>query len=212
MKSILQRAGIALILFTGLVSQTHAGASEDIVFWPSADYDPAIPTFEDVLGYGPGERITWHADSIRYFEALAKATPKRISVTPYAKSWEGRDLVYVVVSSAENMGRIDAIKDGMQQLSDPRKTTRAEATEIIKDQPAVTWLSYGVHGNEASSTEAAMLTAYHLLASRGDSRVADIMRETVVVIDPIQNPDGRDRFIHHFEMVECPLRAKLHHR
>jgi len=202
MKPILRRSAMTMLMLVFSIVATHVTAQDDFVFWPDADYDPAIPTFEDVLGYAPGERITWHADAIHYFEALTKAAPERISVTPYAKSWEGRDLVYVIVSSAENMGRIDAIKDGMQQLSEPRKTTRAEAAEIIKNQPAVTWLSYGIHGNEISSTEAAMLTAYHLLASRGDSRVADIMRETVVVIDPMQNPDGRDRFIHHFEMAE----------
>jgi len=202
MKPILRRSAMTMLMLAFTLVATHVIAQDNFVFWPDADYDPAIPAFKDVLGYSPGQRITWHGDAIRYFEALAKAAPDRISVTPYAKSWEGRDLVYVVVSSAENMGRIDAIKDGMQRLSDPRITTRAEATQIISKQPAVTWLSYGVHGNESSSTEAAMLTAYHLLASRGDSRVADIMRETVVVIDPMQNPDGRDRFIHHFEISE----------
>jgi hypothetical protein len=187
----------AACLLTNLVL-----AQDEFVFWPNADYDPAIPTVEDVLGYTSGERITWHRDAIRYFEALAEAAPERISVTRYAQSWEGRDLVYVVVTAAENMARIDAVKAGMQRLADPRQTTRAEAEEIIASQPAVTWLSYGVHGNEISSTDASMLTAYHLLASRGDSRVADIMRDTVVVLDPMQNPDGRDRFVHHFEMSE----------
>jgi hypothetical protein len=100
------------------------------------------------------------------------------------------------------MARIDEIKSDMQRLANPGQTTAAQAQEIIKNQPAVTWLSYGIHGNEISSTEAAMLTAYHLLASRGDARVANIMRDTVVVIDPMQNPDGRDRFIHHFETSE----------
>jgi hypothetical protein len=202
MKSILQRTGMMLVILASLFCTSYASAGDDFVFWPNADYDPAIPTFEAVLGYQPGERITWHADAIRYFQALADAAPDRISVIPYAESWEGRDLVYVVVTSAENMVRIDEIKANMQRLADPRKTTRGEAQEIIKNQPAVTWLSYGVHGNEISSTEAAMLTAYHLLASRGDTRVADIMRDTVVVIDPMQNPDGRDRFIHHFEVSE----------
>jgi len=179
-----------------------AFAQDDFIFWPNADYDPAIPTVEEVLGYTSGERITWHRDAIRYFEALAEAAPERIFVARYAQSWEGRDLVYVVVTSAENMARIDDVKAGMQRLADPRQTTRAEAEEIITNQPAVTWLSYGVHGNEISSTDASMLTAYHLLASRGDARVADIMRDTVVVLDPMQNPDGRDRFVHHFEMSE----------
>lgn len=202
MKSTLQRTGMTLILLASLLFTTYTNASDDFVFWPDADYDPAIPTFKAVLGYEPGERITWHADAIRYFEVLAETSPERISVATYAQSWEGRDLVYVVVTSAENMARIDTIKSNMQRLADPRKTTRSEAQEIIKTQPAVTWLSYGVHGNEISPTEAAMLTAYHLLASRGDQRVADIMRDTVVVIDPMQNPDGRDRFIHHFEIAE----------
>ena len=202
MKSTLQRTGMSLIFIAGVLFANYVNANDGFVFWPNADYDPAIPTFKTVLGYEPGERITWHADAVRYFEALAETAPDRISVASYAQSWEGRDLIYAVVSSAENMARIDTIKSNMQRLADPRKTTRSEAQEIIKNQPAVTWLSYGVHGNEISSTEAAMLTAYHLLASRGDKRVVDIMRDTVVVIDPMQNPDGRDRFIHHFEIAE----------
>jgi hypothetical protein len=202
MNNILRRKGMAFVILITTLFATHTFANDTFVFWPDADYDPAIPTFEDVLGHSPGERITWHAEAVRYFEALAEAAPERISVASYAESWEGRELIYVVVTSAQNMDRIGEIKAGMQKLADPRKTTRAEARQIIENQPAVTWLSYGIHGNEISSTEAAMLTAYHLLAARGDARVADILRDTVVVIDPMQNPDGRDRFIHHFEMAE----------
>jgi len=192
---------ILLILALTLLA-TYSHAQDEFIFWPDADYDPAIPTVEDVLGYSSGERVTWHKNAVRYFEALAKAAPERITVSRYAESWEGRELIYVVISSPENMARIDEIKSGMQDLADPRETSASEAKEIIKTQAAVTWLSYGVHGNEISSTDAAMLTAYHLLASRGDSRVADIMKDTVVVIDPMQNPDGRDRFIHQYEMAE----------
>ena len=173
-------------------------AQDEFQFWTDQDYDPAIPTIEQVLGYAPGEQITWHRDAIRYFEALADAAPEHLQIVEYARSWQGRELVYAVISSAENMARIEDIKAGMQSLTDPRQTPADQALAIIETQPAITWLSYGVHGNEISSTEAAMLTAYHLLASRGDSRVADIMRDTVVVIDPMQNPDGRDRFVHHF--------------
>ncbi|MGD9264388.1 MAG: M14 family metallopeptidase [Lysobacterales bacterium] len=202
MKTTLQIAGLAALMLASAVASSSALARDAFVFWPDADYDPAIPTIEQVLGHSPGERITWHAEAVRYFEALAEAAPERISVAPYATSWEGRDLIYVVIASPENMARIDDIKANMQRLADPRKTTPAEAREIIATQPAITWIAYSIHGNEVSSTEAAMLTAYHLLASRGDARVADIMRETVVVLDPVQNPDGRDRFIHHFEMAE----------
>lgn len=196
----LRRYMLSMATFVVLAGAAHA--QDEFTFWPNADYDPAIPTFADVLGYQPGERITWHRDAIRYFEALSDAAPERLSVTPYATSWEGRELVYVIVSAAENMARIDDVKAGMQRLANPRITSASEAAQIIATQPAVTWLSYGVHGNEISSTDAAMLTAYHLLASRGDERVAGIMRDTVVVIDPMQNPDGRDRFVHHFEISE----------
>ena len=186
----------ATLLATGVTAQ------ENFEFWPNADYDPAVPTIEQITGHAPGERVTWHADAIRYFEALASADPDRVSVHRYARTWEGRDLIYVVISSPANMARIDEIKSGMQRLRDAGSTDSAQAANIIQSQPAVTWLSYGVHGNEISSTDAAMLTAYHLLASRGDDRVDDILNNTVVVIDPMQNPDGRDRFIHHFEMAE----------
>jgi hypothetical protein len=174
----------------------------DFEFWPNTNYDPSIPSIEDVLGYSPGERITWHRDALKYFEALAQAAPDRVILNEYARSWQDRELIYAVISSRENLAKIDSVKTGMQRLSDPRETDASAAAQIIADQPAVTWLSYGVHGNEISSTDASMLTAYHLLASRSDQRVSDIMQNTVVIIDPMQNPDGRDRFVHQFTTAE----------
>ncbi|MFQ5609300.1 MAG: M14 metallopeptidase family protein, partial [Woeseiaceae bacterium] len=165
-------------------------------------YDDSVPTVEQVTGHEPGNRITWHADVIRYFDALAKADPARVRVHRYGETWEGRELIYVVISSHDNMARIDEIRSAMQRLRNADKTAAAEASRIVQAYPAVTWLSYGVHGNEISSTDAAMLTAYHLLAAQNDDRVSSILNESVVVIDPMQNPDGRDRFIHHFEMAE----------
>jgi len=191
-----------LFSFAAALLVVTANAQQDFEYWPNADYDPSIPTIESILGYAPGERITWHKDALRYFDALESSQPDRVSVHHYASSWEGRELVYVVISSPENMRRIDDIKQDMQSLRNVADTSAAEADRIIRSGPAITWLSYGVHGDEISSTDASMLTAYHLLASRGDSRVDDILRESVVIIDPMQNPDGRDRFIHGFQMAE----------
>ncbi|MDA0688026.1 MAG: M14 family metallopeptidase [Proteobacteria bacterium] len=193
--------GLLAVLFV-LFAALPIHAQDDFVYWPNADYDPTIPTIEETLGYTPGERITWHADAIEYFQVLAAAQPGRVVLQEYARSWQGRELVYAVISSPENIARLDDIKSNMQRLADPRLTDEDDASTIIAAQPAITWLSYGVHGNEISSTDAAMLTAYHLLASRGDDRVEQIMRDTVVVIDPMQNPDGRDRFIHAFTSAE----------
>ncbi len=191
-----------LLFLLALFVSLAASAADSFEFWPGADYDPAVPSVESVIGHTSGERITWYRDAIRYFETLETALPDQVSVHRYAESWEGRELIYVVISSAANMARIDEIKAGMQSLRDAGSTSQAEADALIESLPAVTWLSYGVHGNEISSTDAAMLTAYHLLAARGDERVGRILDETVVIIDPMQNPDGRDRFIHAFEMAE----------
>jgi hypothetical protein len=188
--------------FLILLCSKQLSAQQDFEFWPDAQYDPAIPTVEQVLGYRAGDRITWHRDAIRYFQALQQAAPERVVLNEYARSWQGRELVYAVISSADNISRLADLKSNMQRLADPRITDQDSAEEIIENQPAVTWLSYGVHGDEISSTDAAMLTAYHLLASTSDERVEDILANTVVVIDPMQNPDGRDRLIHSYESSE----------
>lgn len=169
------------------------------VEWPADDYDPSIPTLEAVVGHASGERITWSHNVRRYFDALAAAAPDRLRIYDYGKTWEGRGLFYVTISSPTNIARSDEIRAGMHALRDPRGTSQAEAEKLIASLAPPTWLAYGVHGNEISSTDAAIMTAYHLLASTRDPRVAEILDSTVVIINPMQNPDGRDRFIHRFE-------------
>ena len=176
-------------------------AGSKFEFWPGASYDPRIPTYGKVLGYQPGERITWHAGLMKYLEALAGAT-RQVKIFEYAKSWEGRKLVYAAVGSEANLKRLEEIRAGMQKLADPRRTPEAEARKLMATLPAVIWLAYGVHGNEISSPEAALLTAYHLLAARKDKMADDILANVLVLIVPTQNPDGRDRFVHHFEQSE----------
>ncbi len=176
-------------------------AQSKFEFWPGSTYDPRIPTFRQVLGYEPGERITSHAGLLKYMEALAAAT-RQVKIFEYAQSWEGRKLIYAAVGSEANIKRLDEIRAGMQKLADPRRTSDAQARKLISSLPAVIWLAYGVHGNELSSPEAALLTAYHLLAARKNQMVDDILAQVLVLIVPTQNPDGRDRFVHHFEQSE----------
>lgn len=174
-------------------------------YWPDADYDPAVPTTQAVLGHAVGEDIALSADVRRYFDALAAALPDRVRIMDYGTSWEGRALWYAVVGSAANLARADAVAAAMRELADPRVSDRARADAIIRDMPAVVWLGYSVHGNEPGTTDAAMQTAYHLLASRGDARVP-VMRDNVLaVFVPVQNPDGRDRFIHASRAARGPF-------
>lgn len=175
-----------------------AGTAQAQSFLPGVVYDPVIPTIESVLGKPSGERITPAADVIRYFRALQQAAPDRIVVTPYATSWQGRELVYAAVGSPERIARLDAFSADMKALADPRRTSQAAANAIIARAPASVWLAHGVHGDEISSSDAAMMTAYHLLAARNDPTVQNILANTLVFIDPVQNPDGRDRFVNGF--------------
>ncbi len=185
-----------------LLPMTFAQQAKPFEYWPGTQYDAGIPTPKKVLGYEIGDRITWAGNVVRYFDSLAAAAPARIKVWDYAKSWEGRRLVYAAIGSEANIRRIADIKAAMKKLADPRKTNAAEARRLIETMPAIVWLAYGVHGNEISSPDAAMVTAYHLLAARNDAVVSSILANTVVIVNPTQNPDGRDRFVHSFETGE----------
>jgi hypothetical protein len=171
-------------------------------FLPGTAYDPALPTMQKVLGSDFGERITSHSNLLKYLEALAAAAPSRMKVFDYGKTWERRRLVYAVVGSEANIRRLDEIKAAIGRLADPRKTPEPEARKIMASLPAVVWLGYGVHGNEISSPDAGLLAAYHLLAARNDKLTAGILGKALIIIDPSQNPDGRDRFVHHYELNE----------
>ncbi len=190
------------LAFTIAMVGTSAWGQAKFQFWPGAVYDPAIPTHRQVLGYDPGERISSHANLVKYLEALAAAAPSRMKLYEYAVSWEGRKLVYAAVTAEANLRRLEEIRAAMKKLADPRVTPAGEASKLMARLPAIVWLGYGVHGNEISSPDAALMTAYHLLATRKDKMIDDLVANTIVLIDPTQNPDGRDRFVRHFEQSE----------
>ena len=185
-----------------LLSLSLLAQKKTVDMWPGAQYDPAIPTVKKTLGFEIGERIASHANLMKYFEALAAAQPNRVKIIEYAKTWEGRKLIVAFVGSEANIKRLPEIQAGIKKLADPRKTSDAEAQRLIGNLPALVMLAYGVHGNEISSPDAAMMTAYHLLASKNDKSVDSILANTITMFDPIQNPDGRERFIHNFEIAE----------
>lgn len=174
----------------GLAAMWGAVSAAQAQSFLDGSFDPAIPTLTATVGHAPGERITTPDQTYVYIKALAQAAPDRAKLVQYATSWEGRPLYYLILSSPENMARLDAIKADMANIAAGRPGNGTARP--------VTWLAYGVHGNEISSTDAALMTAYHLLAAKNDTRAAKIMAETIVVIDPMQNPDGRARFMNNF--------------
>ncbi len=188
----------SFFLCSAIILQAQTAAE----FWPGTQYDPAIPTEKSVMGHDPGERISSHAEIVRYMEALAAAAPSRMRVYEYGHTWEGRRLIYAVIGSEENIRHLSEFQASMARLADPRKTGEAESQRISAGLPVPVWLAYGVHGNEISSPDAALLTAYHLLAARNSDLVASILKNDLVLIDPLENPDGRDRFVQNFTVAE----------
>ena len=164
-------------------------------FAPGITYDPAIPTLEQVTGHALGTEISAHADVEKYLRALAAASA-RIQLVEYGKSWEGRTLWYAVVANDARMKELPKIREGMHRLADPRGLADADAAALQRDLPAVGWLANCVHGDEPSGTDAALHVLYHLLAAQNDPVADKVRAECVVLVDPLQNPDGRDRFVH----------------
>lgn len=176
-----------------LALQTAAAAPPELA--PGATYDAKIPTIVQVLGHDFGQRITTPEDIPIYLRALANAAPDRSRLVEYARTWENRPLWLFVIGSPERLSQLDRVKADLRRLADPRGLARTEADRLVRELPVVTWLMHGVHGNEISSSDAALAEAYHILAARTSPDVQSILRESIVVIDPMQNPDGRARFV-----------------
>lgn len=172
---------------------------EDFQYMPGATYDPSVPTLEQVVGHRVGERVSSYGEIERYINRLAEYSPK-VEIVPYAKTWEGRNLYLLTISSEANIQRLATVKEGIRKLAFP-DPNGAKPTQLLQDLPAVVWLAYGVHGNEISSPDAALQTVYHLLASQNDPLVESILNNCVIIIDPQQNPDGRDRFVSFFRQA-----------
>lgn len=149
---------------------------------------------DEFLGYSLGTKFTPYDKVLDYFRYLAKAG-KNVKVVSYGRSYEGRELLVGIVSAKHNMDKLEQIRLNNISLSN------AEKSEIsgIK-QPAIAWLSYNVHGNEASSTEAALRTIYALIEAK-TSNIQKWLTNTVVIIDPCLNPDGRERYVNYFNSV-----------
>ena len=175
---------------------TESPANEPVSYerlFPGGRFDPAIPTQESVLGVRPGARPIRHDELMRYVEAVAAAS-KRVKVMPFAKTWEGRDLVVIAVSDEATIGSLDAFKAEHAKLMDPRGRAPGDDAIAAAGAKAVAWMAYGIHGDELSSTDAAAALLYGLAAGEGEA-ARTIRRELVVLIDPCENPDGRDRFL-----------------
>ena len=158
-------------------------------------FSQTLKSPEQFLGYPLGEKFTPHYKIVQYFEQAAAAMPQMMKLETYGYTNEGRPLLLAVIASPENFGNLEEIRINNLRL-----------TGLLKDKPGnviappIVWLSYNVHGNESSSSEVSMKTLYELL-NNSNTQTKLWLKNTVVLIDPCLNPDGRDRYVNWYNQM-----------
>jgi hypothetical protein len=147
----------------------------------------------EFLGYKLGSEWTPHYKVISYFWHVAEQS-SMVEAEQYGTTNEGRELMLAYISSESNMGQLEEIR------TNNLKRTGIENGEPTGDSTAIVWLSYNVHGNETSSSEAAMKTIYELVRSDNPD-TKEWLQNTLVVMDPMLNPDGRDRYVNWYKQT-----------
>lgn len=184
--SMYLRLGIILIFsIFSILAHTQKGINYYI---PEIEYDPTIPTPESIIGHQVGEWHVSHDKLVQYMTELAESSD-RVMIQEYARSYEHRPLINLIISSKENLDRIDEIKTIHKKLSDPLLSDQVNTD----NEPIVVYQGYSIHGNESSGANASMLVAYYLAAGKSEE-VLNKLDNTVIIIDPAYNPDGVNRF------------------
>ncbi|HUQ96969.1 MAG TPA: M14 metallopeptidase family protein, partial [Chitinophagaceae bacterium] len=148
---------------------------------------------EQFLGYKIGTRYTPHWRIVEYFKHVAAAMPSQMKLQPYGQTNEGRTLLVAYVSAAANIANLEKIRTTNIAIAATGAASNAAT-------PVIVWFSYNVHGNETSSSEASMQTLFALL-DPANTQTKTWLQNTVVIIDPCLNPDGRDRYVNWFNSV-----------
>ncbi len=154
---------------------------------PFLSFSQNIKTPAEFLGYNLGDKFSFHYRILDYVKYVESQKPGLVKVIPYGTTSEGRPLVYVAVANTENLGKLEEIRTNNLKsigLMDGKPTAKV---------PPIAWLSYNVHGNEAVSSEAVMRVLYELV-NPSNATTQRILKNTVVILDPCINPDGRDRY------------------
>jgi hypothetical protein len=185
-------------LRTSVVAFALAGSTLNaqqipLPFYPNGTYDRSIPPPDSVLGFPLAQKPARYDAVVRYIALLAEKSP-RVKLFKMGETYEQRNQYYLVVTSEENHGKLENIRQSIATLADPRSLSAQEAQRIIASVPAVIWIGYGIHGDELSSVDASLQVVYQLAAGT-DSATMRIMNQLVVCIDPMENPDGRERFL-----------------
>ena len=182
---------VASVLF---VAPASAVAPEHFDFFAQGPYQGAVPRPAQVLGYECGSFHTGFAQMERYVDAVLKAAPDRVLREPFGRSVEFRERALLIISSPENLKKLEQIREGNVKLADPRRTSAAEVAQIAKSMPVTVWLNYSMHGDESASFEAMPYVVYQLVAGE-DAATRKLRENAVILVNLAHNPDGHERFV-----------------
>ncbi|MEO9871425.1 M14 family zinc carboxypeptidase [Ekhidna sp.] len=192
---------LTLLLLSGVLSvviaQPQVVDSERFKFGSNSSTNSSIVSPKDFLGYQLGENFTGYAHIVSYYKELAEQS-SRVLYNEYGKTYEGRPLINLVISSEENIQNIDQLQETHMKLLN---ASSSESQSIIENQPVFTSFSYNIHGNEASSSEAAMQVAYRMAAAT-DDETKEVLKNSVIIMYICINPDGRDRYVYWYKSMK----------
>jgi len=174
---------VAFGLLLGLVLSSITLATSSTDYLPDdANLDSNIPSPESVLGWEPGDRRIDHSTLVQYMNTLAEQS-ERVSIKVTGRTYEQRPLLQVIITSKENQAKLEEL----------RQAHLKGAISGDLNAPLIVWLGYSVHGDEASGSNAAPIVAWYLAASQSDT-IKDLLKNTIIILDPSLNPDGMNRF------------------
>ena len=173
------------LFLLGLIAVNLHGADLRFYLGDGETWNPDIPKPQSVLGYTVGQWHVRHDQLTAYMHKLAESSD-RVVIQEIGKTHEQRSLLHLTISSPENLANLDEILARHRAVM-----VDGDAAVATDDLPIVVWLGYSVHGNESSGANASMVVAYQLAAAQS---VADLLKKTVIILDPSLNPDGLSRF------------------
>ena len=177
---------IVFVLCLNIYSQNSNDSFNYYFSQLNKDINESIPKPHEIIGYNVGDWHISHDKLIQYMYALSESTD-RITVENRGKTFEGRPLILLTITSEKNHSNIDEI------ISNHQKIAKSDENISIEKEPIVVYQGFSIHGNEASGSNASILLAYYLAASKS-SFVTDLLNEAVILLDPSLNPDGLQRF------------------
>jgi hypothetical protein len=180
-------AGLMVLVSAGsAAAQTDVRDADADMFAANVEYDSAVPTPEEFLGFKLGHEPVRHHQLVDYITRVAEMSD-RLSLEVIGYTHERRPILFLVATSPSNHARLDEIRDRHVALSEAGSNQA-----VTDDMPIVTWLNYGVHGAESSGMDASLPFVYHLAAAKGD-KIERVLSTSVILVTAIFNPDGHSK-------------------